>query len=59
MREKSCVIIGAGLAGLSAGYLLKKKSWKVAILEARDRAGLPRSPPPDPPHVKFYQSGQL
>lgn len=37
--EKSCVIIGAGLAGLSAAYRLKKKNWTVAIVEARDRIG--------------------
>jgi monoamine oxidase len=39
MMEKSCVIIGAGLAGLAAGYKLKKKGWKITILEARDRIG--------------------
>jgi monoamine oxidase len=37
--EKSCVIIGAGLAGLSAAYQLKKKNWTVTIVEARDRIG--------------------
>lgn len=37
--EKSCVIIGAGLAGLSAAYRLKKKNWTVTIVEARDRIG--------------------
>src|SRR5882672_2217654 len=39
MWEKSCVIIGAGLAGLSAAYRLKKNKWKVTVLEARDRIG--------------------
>jgi monoamine oxidase len=39
MKEKSCVIIGAGLAGLAAGYKLKKKGWRITILEARDRIG--------------------
>jgi monoamine oxidase len=39
MREKSCVIIGAGLSGLAAGYELKEKGWKITILEARDRIG--------------------
>jgi monoamine oxidase len=39
MREKSCVIIGAGLAGLSAGYLLAEKGWKITVVEARDRIG--------------------
>ena len=37
--EKSCVVIGAGLAGLSAAYRLKKKNWTVTIVEARDRIG--------------------
>jgi monoamine oxidase len=39
MREKSCVIIGAGLAGLSAGYKLTENGWKITIVEARDRIG--------------------
>jgi len=38
-RRKSCVIIGAGLAGLAAGYKLKNAGWKVTILDARDRIG--------------------
>ncbi len=38
-RQKSCVIIGAGLAGLSAAYKLKNAGWQVTILEARDRVG--------------------
>jgi monoamine oxidase len=36
---KSCVVIGAGLAGLSAAYRLKQKNWQVTVLEARDRLG--------------------
>lgn len=39
VRKKSCVIIGAGLAGLAAGYWLKQKGWDVTILEARSRLG--------------------
>ena len=38
-RSKSCVIIGAGLAGLAAGFKLKNAGWKVIVLEARDRIG--------------------
>lgn len=38
-RQKSCVVIGAGFAGLSAAYKLKNAGWRVTILEARDRIG--------------------
>jgi len=36
---KNCVIIGAGLYGLSAAYKLKQNGWKVILVEARDRIG--------------------
>jgi monoamine oxidase len=36
---KKIVIIGAGLAGLSAGYELSQAGYDVTILEARDRVG--------------------
>ncbi len=38
-KPKSCVIIGAGLAGLSAGYRLKTAGWEVTILDGRSRIG--------------------
>ncbi len=38
-RKKSCVIIGAGLAGLSAAFKLKNAGWRVTVLEARERIG--------------------
>jgi len=38
-RIKSCVVIGAGFAGLAAAYKLKNAGWKVTVLEARDRIG--------------------
>ncbi len=38
-RQKSCVIIGAGLSGLAAAYKLKNAGWKVTVIEARDRIG--------------------
>ncbi len=39
MKQKECVVIGAGLAGLAAAYHLSKKKWKVTVLEAADRVG--------------------
>jgi monoamine oxidase len=38
-RKKSCVIIGAGFAGLAAAFRLKNAGWSVTILEARSRFG--------------------
>jgi monoamine oxidase len=35
----SCVVVGAGLAGLSAAYRLYKAGWAVTVVEARDRPG--------------------
>ncbi|MFT3741539.1 MAG: FAD-dependent oxidoreductase [Gammaproteobacteria bacterium] len=37
--KTTVTIIGAGLAGLAAGALLKKHGFDVTILEARDRSG--------------------
>ena len=36
---KRVVIIGAGIAGLTAAYEMSKAGWEVIILEAHDRAG--------------------
>ena len=38
-RPKTCVVVGAGFAGLSAAYKLKSAGWNVFVLEARDRIG--------------------
>ena len=38
-KPKTCVIVGAGLAGLSAGYKLKTAGWDVTILDGRNRIG--------------------
>jgi monoamine oxidase len=37
--KKSCVVIGAGFAGLAAAYKLKSAKWDVTVLEARNRIG--------------------
>ncbi|MCF6139211.1 flavin monoamine oxidase family protein [Pseudalkalibacillus berkeleyi] len=38
-NPKNVIIIGAGMAGLVSGYLLKKAGHKVTILEGNDRIG--------------------
>lgn len=38
-RRRSCVIVGSGLAGLSAALKLKNAGWNVTVLEARSRIG--------------------
>jgi monoamine oxidase len=38
-KPRSCIIIGAGLAGLSAGYRLRKRGWNVTMLEALQTSG--------------------
>jgi protoporphyrinogen oxidase len=39
MREKPTVILGAGPAGLTAGYLLAKEGLPVIVLEAENQVG--------------------
>lgn len=38
-RKKKCIVIGAGLAGLSAAFKLKNSGWEVTVIEARSRIG--------------------
>jgi monoamine oxidase len=39
ISRTSCLVIGGGLAGLSAAYQLTSAGWKVDVLEAQDRLG--------------------
>jgi monoamine oxidase len=36
---KSVIVVGAGFAGLTAGYSLSQQGYRVTVLEARDRVG--------------------
>ena len=38
-RRKKVLVLGAGMAGLSAAYELKHAGHEVSILEARNRVG--------------------
>ena len=38
-RTHSCIVVGAGLAGLTAAYRLSAAGWKVTVVEARNRIG--------------------
>lgn len=38
-QNKSVIVIGAGMAGLSAAYDLHRAGWQVTVLEARNRVG--------------------
>jgi monoamine oxidase len=38
-KNKHVIILGAGLAGMTAGWELQKLGYKVSMLEARDRTG--------------------
>jgi monoamine oxidase len=38
-KQHSCIVIGAGLAGLAAAYRLTSAGWRVTVLEAQKRLG--------------------
>ena len=38
-KKHSCIVIGAGLAGLAAAHRLSKNGWLVDVLEVRGRPG--------------------
>ncbi len=39
MNSRSCIVIGGGLAGLSAALHLSRQGWRVTVIEARTRLG--------------------
>ncbi len=38
-KQPTAIVVGAGLAGLSAAYELQKDGWQVTVLEARPQVG--------------------
>src|ERR1017187_9508209 len=38
-RPHSCIVLGAGLAGLAAAHRLTEKGWNVTVVEAHERIG--------------------
>ena len=57
----SVVVVGAGLAGLSAAFQLQPLCPNLLLLEASDRIGgrVQHVRPPQPPSYAFYHPGQL
>lgn len=39
MKDTDCLVVGAGVAGLTTAFELKKRGLDVQVLEARDRVG--------------------
>lgn len=39
MQDRKCVVVGAGISGLLAGYWLQKNSFEVQLIEASSRVG--------------------
>ncbi|MEJ0005757.1 MAG: FAD-dependent oxidoreductase [Steroidobacteraceae bacterium] len=44
-RRRRVIILGAGIAGLTAAYELGRKGYECVILEASTRGGRPQSDP--------------
>ena len=43
VRTRRCIVIGAGLLGLSAAWSLSRRGWTVDVLEAAGAVGHPLS----------------
>ena len=41
--DRRCIVVGAGLLGLSAAWALSRRRWRVTVLEAADTVGHDRS----------------
>ena len=41
--DRRCIVVGAGLLGLSAAWALSRRQWRVTVLEAADAMGHDRS----------------
>ena len=41
--DRRCIVVGAGLLGLSAAWALSRRHWRVTVLEAADVVGHDRS----------------
>ena len=41
--DRRCIVVGAGLLGLSAAWALSRRDWHVTVLEAADAVGHDRS----------------
>jgi sarcosine oxidase len=41
--DRRCIVVGAGLLGLSAAWALSRRGWRVTVLEAADAVGHDRS----------------
>ena len=57
-KGKKVIIVGAGISGLTAGYLLKKAGHNVVILEASNRAGGRIQTYRSLIFIKFYIQGE-